>query len=70
MITTDLKLLVDVAWHNRDGQKAYELSRGEYAAADRLTNRGILVNVGAGCVGISADGRELVGKLSGKAAKG
>lgn len=64
MITTDLKLLVDVAWHNRDGQKPYALSRGEFAAADRLVRRGYLMNGGGGDVGITEDGSELVSKLS------
>ena len=64
MITTDLKLLIDVAWHNRDGQKPYALSWGEFAAADRLVKRELLVNIGGGDIGITADGDELVSKLS------
>lgn len=59
----DLKLLVDVAWLNRNGQKPYELINGEFSAADRLVKRRLLVNVGGGIVGITGDGDELVMKL-------
>ena len=64
MITTDLKLLVDVAWANRNGQTDFVLSTGEYAAADRLVKRGFLVNGGGGRVGITDTGAKLVTLLS------
>jgi len=64
MITADLKLLVDVAWANRGSQTAYKLARGEYAAADRLTKRDLLINAGGGTVGISAAGERIVHSFS------
>lgn len=64
MITADLKLLVDVAWTNRHGQMAHKLARGEYAAADRLTKRALLVNAGGGAVGISAEGERIIHSFS------
>lgn len=69
-MTTDLKLLVDVAWVNRSGQTAYALSNGEFAAADRLTKRGLLVNCGGGMVGITGDGDRLIGRLVERVRKG
>ena len=60
MITADLKLLVDVAWTNRNGQNAHLLAIGEYAAAERLVLRGLLLNAGEGAVGITAAGERVV----------
>jgi len=70
MITADLKLLIDVAWMNRSGQAPHPLSKGEYAAADRLVGHGLLVNVGGGSVGITAAGERLVGRLSERVRRG
>lgn len=70
MITADLKLLVDVAWWNMHGQNAYALSKGEYAAAERLVKRGLLVNGGNGQVGITEAGDRVVGILSERVARG
>lgn len=64
MITADLKLLVDVAWANLAGQVGYHLSKGEYAAAERLVGRGLLVNGGAGTVGITDLGQRLTNRFS------
>lgn len=66
---TDLKLLVDVVWVNRSGQTPYALSKGEYAAADRLVKRGLLMNNGLGEVCPTGDGDELVRRLCTKVAK-
>jgi hypothetical protein len=70
MITTDLKLLVDVAWHNRDGQAPYLLAKGEYAAAERLLKRGLIMNGGGGQVGITSAGEQLIVTLCGRVARG
>lgn len=60
MISHDLKLLVDVAWANRASQTPYALVKGQYAAADRLVARNLLVNAGGGDVGITSDGERLI----------
>jgi hypothetical protein len=39
----DLKLLVDVAWHERHGQKGFTVGRGFGKACDRLVKSGLLV---------------------------
>lgn len=64
MIKQDLKLLVDAAWACRAGQMFHQLSSGQYAAADRLVARGLLVNGGGGRVMITGDGDRLVDRLS------
>jgi hypothetical protein len=69
-ITRDLKLLVDVAWLNRSAQTVYKLSSSEYAAADRLCKHGLLMNGGAGIVGITDDGSHLVKTLCDRIRKG
>jgi hypothetical protein len=63
MITADLKLLVDVAWTNRSGQAPHHLGKGEYAAAERLVKRGLLMNGGAGQVGMTAAGEKVIRAL-------
>lgn len=65
----DLKLLVDIAWANRDGQVEYRLATGEYAAAERLTKRGLIMNGGGGGVGITDAGEKLVGQFCSKIAR-
>lgn len=70
MITTDLKLLVDVAWANRNGQTDFVLSPGEYAAADRLCKRGLLMNGGGGRIGITDAGEKLMNGLCDRVRRG
>lgn len=66
MITSDLKLLVDVAWTNRNEQTPHRLTPGEYSAAERLVKRGLLMNGGGGVVGITDAGEKLVGQFCSK----
>lgn len=66
MITTDLKLLVNVAWANRNGQVDYRLASGEYSAVDRLVKKGLLMSGGGGLVGITASGEKLVEQFCSK----
>lgn len=41
MISADLKLLVDLAWHNRDGQRTFVVPSGFRAASYRLVKAGL-----------------------------
>lgn len=63
MISTDLKLLVDVAWENRYGQVTYLLKDGEFKAAERLTKQGFLMRDGKFSVGLTDAGERIVGEL-------
>ena len=54
------QLLVDIAKWTANAQVDYYLSKGEYAAAERLTKRGLIVNGGGGLVALTAAGNKLV----------
>ena len=63
MISTDLKVLIAVAWENRHGQKAVTATHGEFAAVKRLVKRGLLVEVGSTQVGLTKDGERMLRQL-------
>lgn len=63
VISTDLKLLVAIAWENRHGQKAVATTHGEFAAMKRLVKRGLLVEVNSVQVGITNDGERMLRQL-------
>ena len=58
----DLKLLVDVVWANRDGSTDFFLEKGEFAAADRLWRKKLILRVGTR-VQPSIAGETLVAKF-------
>lgn len=64
----DLKLLVDVAWANREKQ-SYLVPMVMYSAAERLTKRGLIVNGGGGTVQLTHAGEVLVVQLENKIQK-
>lgn len=64
MIDADLKLLVDVGWENRHGQRAVFIPNGQAAAAKRLIKRRLLVEVNSVQVGITNDGERLLKQLN------
>lgn len=70
MVDADLKLLVDVGWKNRHGQRAVFVFPGQVAAARRLIKRGLLVEVNSVQVGITNDGEKLLNQLSAAARRG
>lgn len=63
MISTDLKLLIAVAWENRNGQKSVMATHGEFAAAKRLVKRGLLCEVGSVRFGLTNDGERMLRQL-------
>jgi hypothetical protein len=63
-MSTDLKLLVDVAWANRNGQVDYQIEFGFVAASARLVKAGLLVTNSTGPgVQITGDGWTRIAEL-------
>jgi hypothetical protein len=63
MISTDLKVLVAIAWENRHGQKPMTATHGEFAAVKRLVKRGLLVEISSVQVGLTNDGERMLRQL-------